>query len=187
MSDSGLTIRPSRDGDVAAIAAIYAHHVRHGVASFEEEPPSADEIARRRGDVLARGLPYLVAERADRVVGYCYAGPFRPRIGYRFTLEDSIYVDPDEVGRGIGRALLSPVIERCEGLGYRQMIAVIGGRETVASIRLHAALGFANIGTLAGIGFKFGRWIDVIVMQRALGGGDATAPGRVSDDTGEQR
>jgi len=169
-------IRPSRDDDVAAIAAIYAHHVLHGLASFEEKPPAADEIGRRRGDILARGLPYLVAERDRRVVGYCYAGPFRPRIGYRFTLEDSIYVDPGEVGRGIGRLLLAPVIERCAELGYRQMIAVIGGRETVASIRLHESLGFAHIGVFPAIGFKFGRWVDTVLMQRALGPGADTLP-----------
>src|SRR5512144_1332448 len=122
--DDRPTIRPSRDADVAAIAAIYAHHVLHGVASFEEVPPSVDEIGRRRGEILARALPYLVADRDGRVVGYCYAGPFRPRSGYRFTLEDSIYVDPAEVGRGIGRALLEPVLARCAALGYRQMVAV---------------------------------------------------------------
>jgi L-amino acid N-acyltransferase YncA len=170
-------IRPSRDEDVATIAAIYAHHVLNGLASFEEVPPEVEEIARRRRDVLARGLPYLVAEQEDRVLGYCYAGPFRPRIGYRFTLEDSIYIDPEAVGRGLGRKLLSVVLARCEELGYRQMIAVIGGRETVASIRLHAALGFTYVGVFAGVGFKFGRWIDTVLMQRALGPGTDTLPG----------
>jgi L-amino acid N-acyltransferase YncA len=169
-------IRPSRDEDVAAITAIYAHHVLHGVASFEEVPPDETEIARRRGDILARGLPYLVAERDGRVVGYCYAGPFRPRIGYRYTLEDSIYVDASEVGRGLGRLLLSPVIGRCAELGYRQMVAVIGGRETVASIRLHESLGFRHIGVFPAIGFKFGRWVDTVLMQRALGPGGDTLP-----------
>jgi L-amino acid N-acyltransferase YncA len=169
-------IRDSRDDDVAAITAIYGHHVLHGVASFEEEPPSAGEIARRRGAIVAAGLPYLVAEREGEVVGYCYAGPFRPRIGYRFTLEDSVYVAPSEVGRGIGRALMRPLIERCGELGYRQMVAVIGGRETVASIRLHEAMGFAHQGVLEAVGFKFGRWIDIIMMQRALGPGAETLP-----------
>ena len=177
MSGAAPTIRPSRDADVAAIAAIYAHHVRHGVASFEEVPPDVEEIARRRAAILEQGLPYLVAEREGRVIGYCYAGLFRPRSGYRFTLEDSIYIDAAEIGRGVGRALLEPVIARCSDLGYRQMVAVIGGSETIASIRLHAALGFAHAGLLPAVGFKFGRWIDVVLMQRALGPGASSLPG----------
>jgi L-amino acid N-acyltransferase YncA len=171
-------IRPSRDEDIAAITAIYGHHVLHGVASFEETPPAVDEMARRRTAILGHGLPYLVAESgAKGVVGYCYAGPFRPRAGYRFTLEDSIYIDAVEVGRGIGRALMTPLLARCEELGYRQMVAVIGGRETLASIRLHAALGFVHCGVLPAVGFKFGRWIDIVLMQRALGCGADTLPG----------
>lgn len=169
-------IRPSRDADITAITAIYGHHVLHGVASFEEVPPEEAEMARRRGELVARGFPYLVAERDGRVIGYCYAGPYRARIGYRFTVEDSIYIHPDAVGRGIGRALLAEIIERVTAAGYRQMIAVIGGSETVASIRLHAALGFAQIGVFPAIGFKFGRWIDSVYMQRALGPGAATLP-----------
>jgi phosphinothricin acetyltransferase len=176
MAGDEVTIRPSRDDDVAAIAAIYVHHVLHGVASFEEVPPEAEEIARRRQAIIERGLPYLVAERSGRVVGYCYAGPFRPRIGYRFTLEDSVYVDANEVGRGIGRQLLEQVVARCSQLGYRQMVAVIGGRETVPSIKLHEALGFAHIGALPAVGFKFGRWIDIILMQKALGPGASALP-----------
>lgn len=177
MSDAAPIIRPSRDEDVAAIAAIYGHHVLHGLASFEEVPPPIEEIARRRAAILAHGLPYLVAERQGRVVGYCYAGPFRPRIGYRYTLEDSIYIDAAEVGRGVGRALLQPLLVRCTELGYRQMVAVIGGRETIASIRLHEAQGFTHMGILTAVGFKFGRWVDIIMMQRALGPGDSTLPG----------
>ena len=148
----------------------------NGVASFEEVPPAVEEIARRRGDILARGLSYLVAERAGQVVGYCYAGPFRPRVGYRYALEDSIYIDAAEVGRGIGRLLLAPLLDRCTELGYRQMIAVIGGSETVASIRLHQALGFTHVGVFSAVGFKFGRWIDTVLMQRALGPGATTLP-----------
>jgi phosphinothricin acetyltransferase len=174
MSDAELLIRRSRDDDVAAI---YGHHVLHGVASFEEVPPSEAEMARRRADLLARDFPYLVAERAGKIVGYCYAGPYRTRIGYRFSVEDSIYIDPGEVGRGIGRTLLAEVIERSTELGYRQMIAVIGGSETLPSIRLHAALGFAHIGVFPGIGFKFGRWIDSVYMQRPLGPGASLLPG----------
>ena len=177
MSDAAPIIRPSRDDDVAAITAIYAHHVLHGLASFEEVPPPPEEIARRRAAILEHGLPYLVAERQGRVVGYTYAGPFRPRISYRYTLEDSIYVDATEVGRGVGRVLLPPLLARCTELGYRQMVAVIGGRETAASIRLHESLGFTHMGVLRAVGFKFGRWVDTVLMQRALGPGDATLPG----------
>ena len=177
MSEAAPIIRPSRDDDVAAITAIYAHHVLHGVASFEEVPPPPEEIAGRRAAILQHGLPYFVAEREGRVVGYTYAGPFRPRIGYRYTLEDSIYVDGAEVGRGIGRMLLQPLLARCTELGYRQMVAVIGGRETIASIRLHEALGFTHMGILTAVGFKLGRWVDSVLMQRALGPGDSTLPG----------
>jgi phosphinothricin acetyltransferase len=170
-------IRPSRGDDVAAIAAIYGYHVMHGVASFEEVVPAVEEIARRRTEIVSRGLPYFVAERDGRVIGYCYAGLFRPRSGYRFTLEDSIYVDAAEIGRGVGRALLGPLLLRATELGYRQMVAVIGGRETLASIRLHEALGFGHAGVLPAVGFKFGRWIDIVLMQRVLGPGAATLPG----------
>jgi L-amino acid N-acyltransferase YncA len=176
MTGDELIVRPSSDADVAAIAAIYGHHVLNGVASFEEVPPSVDEIGRRRNEILGCGLPYLVGERAGRVVGYCYAGPFRTRSAYRFTLEDSIYIEPAEIGRGIGRRLLQLLIEQCTECGYRQMIAVIGGSETIASIRLHQALGFVPIGVLPAIGFKFGRWIDTVLMQRSLGPGSDSLP-----------
>jgi L-amino acid N-acyltransferase YncA len=177
MSADAPIIRPSRDEDLPTIAAIYAHHVLNGLASFEEVPPEIEEVARRRGDIVARGLPYLVAEADGKVLGYCYAGPFRPRVAYRYTLEDSIYIDPAAVGRGLGRVLLTAVLARSEELGYRQMVAVIGGRETVASIRLHAALGFTEVGVLTGVGFKFGRWVDSVLMQRPLGPGTTTPPG----------
>ena len=176
MTADEVTIRPSRDDDIAAITAIYSHHVLHGVASFEEAPPDASEMARRRRAIVEAGLPYLVAERDGRVVGYCYAGPFRPRIGYRFTLEDSVYIDQSETGRGIGRRLLELVIARSTELGYRQMVAVIGGRETVASIKMHEVLGFSHMGLLPAVGFKFGHWIDIVLMQRALGPGAARLP-----------
>ena len=186
ISGDAPIIRASRDDDVAAIAAIYGFHVLNGVASFEEIPPTIEEIARRRDQIVACGLPYLVAERAPgaergtdsgRVVGFCYAGLFRPRSGYRFTLEDSIYIDAAETGRGIGRLLLEPLLARCTELGYRKMVAVIGGSDTVPSIRLHEALGFAHIGVFPAVGFKFGRWIDIVLMQRALGPGSDTLPG----------
>src|SRR6516164_5851176 len=161
MCADGVVIRPSREGDVAEIAAIYAYHVLHGLASFEEVPPDIDELASRRRDILNRGLPYLVAERSGRVLGYCYAGLYRTRSAYRFTLEDSIYIDQAEVGRGLGRGLLTTLLDRCAELGYRQMVAVIGGSDTWPSIRLHAALGFTRAGVLRAVGFKFGRWVDI--------------------------
>jgi L-amino acid N-acyltransferase YncA len=172
-----ISIRSSRDDDIGEIAAIYRHHVLHGIASFEDIPPEEDEIARRRRDILILKLPYLVAERSGRVVGYCYTSRYRARSGYRFTLEDSIYVDAAEVGRGIGRALLSTLLERCCELGYRQMVAVIGGSDQWPSIRLHETLGFTRAGLLPAVGFKFGTWIDCVLMQRALGSG-ATMPPR---------
>jgi phosphinothricin acetyltransferase len=171
-----IAIRSSRDDDVAEIAAIYRHHVLHGIASFEDIPPDEDEVGRRRRDILALNLPYLVAESSSRVVGYCYASRYRARSAYRFTLEDSIYIDAAEVGRGIGRALLTTLIERCCELGYRQVVAVIGGSDQWPSIRLHEALGFTRAGLLPAVGFKFGSWIDCVLMQRALGSGATTPP-----------
>jgi L-amino acid N-acyltransferase YncA len=179
---SAVLIRASQDDDLAAIAAIYRHHVLHGIASFEEQPPAIGEIARRRRAIVERGLPYLVAERAGRLLGYCYASPYRTRSAYRFTVEDSIYLDRSEVGRGLGRRLLSELIGRCASQGYRQMIAVIGGSEQGPSIRLHRALGFTEIGTLRAVGFKFGGWVDTVLMQRALGEGAATPPRTLSGD-----
>jgi L-amino acid N-acyltransferase YncA len=176
----GVVIRPSREGDVTEIAAIYGYHVLHGLASFEEVPPDADELASRRRNILARGLPYLVAEQSGRVLGYCYAGPYRTRSAYRFTVEDSIYIDQAEVGRGLGRALLATLLDRCAELGYRQMVAVIGGSETWPSIRLHAALGFTRVGVLPAVGFKFGSWVDIVLMQRALGPGETAPPLEIS-------
>jgi L-amino acid N-acyltransferase YncA len=180
MTADGVVIRPSREGDVPEIVAIYAFHVLHGLASFEEIPPDPYEVASRRRDIVGRGLPYLVAERSGRVLGYCYAGLYRARSAYRFTLEDSIYIDQAEVGRGLGRALLATVLDHCGELGYRQMVAVIGGSDTWPSIRLHAALGFTRIGVLPAVGFKFGSWVDIVLMQRALGPGATTAPAEIS-------
>ena len=181
---SSVSLRPSEDRDLAAITAIYGHHVLHGVASFEEEPPGLDEMAHRRREILARGLPYLVAEGSGRLLGYCYASPYRTRAAYRFTVEDSIYVDAAEIGRGVGRALLSALIERCAAQGYRQMVAVIGGSDQWPSIRLHAALGFARIGVLPAIGFKFGGWVDTVLMQRALDPGAEAPPGKIGGEHG---
>jgi L-amino acid N-acyltransferase YncA len=162
--------------DLPAIQAIYAHHVLHGLASFEEEPPSVQELERRYHDVIARGLPYIVAETGGVVGGYGYCSPYRARSAYRYALEDSIYLRHDMTGRGIGKRLLEELIRRCEGLGYRQVIAVIGDSANAASIGVHAACGFVRVGTLRSVGFKFGRWVDSVFMQRPLGSGDGTKP-----------
>ncbi|MBV8851698.1 MAG: N-acetyltransferase [Methylobacteriaceae bacterium] len=171
-----LRVRPSTEADIAAIARIYTHHVLHGLASFEEIAPDAAELARRRQDVLRHGLPYLSADADGEVVGYCYAAPYRARSAYRFTIEDSVYIDAGHAGRGIGRALLSRLIALCEQGPWRQMIAVIGDSENRASIALHKAEGFQMIGTHAAVGFKFGRWVDSVLMQRELGQGAQTPP-----------
>lgn len=164
-----MVVRDARDDDIAQIAAIYAFHVRHGAASFEEEPPSHAEMVRRRADVLGRGLPYLVAEVDGCVGGYSYATPYRARSAYRFTIENSVYVDQGRTRSGIGRTLLTELIARCERGAWRQMIAVIGDSANAPSIGLHASLGFTHAGTLRAVGFKFGRWLDSVLMQRPLG------------------
>jgi L-amino acid N-acyltransferase YncA len=171
-----MLIRPSTDDDLAALVAIYAHHVDHGTGTFETERPDRTEMARRRADVLAKGLPWLVAEDAGAVLGYAYANHFRPRLAYRFCLEDSIYLAPGATGRGIGKLLLAELVARCEALGARQMLAVIGDARNAGSIGLHRALGFEPAGVLKSSGWKFGRWLDVVLMQRTLGVGDATPP-----------
>jgi phosphinothricin acetyltransferase len=173
---SAILVRPSRERDIRAAARIYAHHVLHGLASFEEIPPDEAELAARREEVLSHGLPHLVAEEAGEVVGYSYAAPYRARSAYRFTIEDSVYIDAGRVGRGIGRALLSRLIELCEEGPWRQMIAVIGDSENHASIGLHQAEGFSMIGTHPAVGFKFGGWVDSVLMQRALKEGALTLP-----------
>ena len=169
-------MRPATPQDIPAIHAIYSHHVLKGLASFEEEPPPPEELRRRLGDVIGQGLPYLVADFGGAIAGYGYCAPYRTRSAYRYALEDSIYVRPDVQGRGVGTALLAELIRRCESLGYRQLIAVIGDSAHVASINLHAACGFLRVGTLRSVGFKFGRWVDSVIMQRPLGRGDATLP-----------
>jgi phosphinothricin acetyltransferase len=161
---------------MAAVQAIYAHHVLTGLASFEEVPPDLEEMRRRRADILARGLPYLVVESGGRIGGYAYAGPYRQRIAYRFSVEDSVYVAPDFQGRGVGRTALSAVIERCTAAGYRQMVAVIGDSGNTGSIVLHEKLGFRRAGVLTAVGFKLGRWVDSVLMQRPLATGDKTLP-----------
>ena len=171
-----VELRPAQPADLPAIHAIYAHHVLHGLASFEEEPPSVEELARRYRDVIGRGLPYLVAEYGVDIAGYGYCAPYRARSAYRYALEDSIYIRHDMTGRGVGKRLLEELIRRCEGLGYRQIIAVIGDSANLPSIGVHAACGFLRVGTLRSAGFKFGRWVDSVFMQRPLGPGDASRP-----------
>lgn len=171
-----MLVRPAAPADIPAIQAIYAHHVLHGLASFEEEPPSQDEMRRRFDDVTAQGLPYLAAEDGGEVVGYGYCTLYRTRSAYRYALEDSVYVKEGLHRRGIGRAILAELIQRCERLGYRQLVAVIGDSGQLPSIALHARLGFLRAGTLRSVGFKFSRWVDTVIMQRPLGRGDATPP-----------
>jgi L-amino acid N-acyltransferase YncA len=171
-----VSVRPASRADLPAIQSIYAHHVLHGLASYEEVPASVDEMGRRFSEVTERGLPYLVAASKGAVVGYGYCTLFRTRSAYRFVLEDSVYVRDGMLGKGIGRALLSVLIEQCTALGYRQMIAVIGDSGNAGSIGLHASLGFLRSGMLRSTGFKLGRWVDTVMMQRPLGIGDGTLP-----------
>ena len=166
---SPLLVRPSTPADLKAIHAIYAHAVQHGTGTFEIDEPSVEEMARRRDDVLSKGLPWLVAEQRDAVIGYAYAGPFRPRPAYRFSVEDSIYLHPDAQGRGVGQLLLAELLARCQAAGARQMLAVIGDSANHGSTRLHAALGFEPCGLLRAVGWKFERWLDVVLMQRPIG------------------
>ncbi|WP_410174540.1 GNAT family N-acetyltransferase [Pandoraea sputorum] len=169
-------VRPVRDDDLPVITAIYAHHVLTGSASFEEVPPDEAEMRARCAKVRDAGLPYLVAEHAGRVLGYAYATHYRPRSAYRFTLEDSVYIAADAIGQGVGRALLLTLIARCEGGPWRQLIANVGDSGNRASLALHAACGFEHAGTLKSVGFKFGRWVDTVLMQRPLNAGDTSLP-----------
>lgn len=171
-----VVVRPATPDDIPSIQAIYAHHVGKGLASFEEVPPDAREMRRRYDEITAAGFPYLAAEFGGMVAGYGYCTLYRTRSAYRFAVEDSIYVRQDVLGRGIGRRLLHELIERCEALGYRQMVAVIGDSANTGSIGLHASLGFLRVGTLRSVGFKHGRWVDSIFMQRPLGPGDGARP-----------
>ncbi|RZJ50446.1 MAG: N-acetyltransferase family protein, partial [Acidovorax sp.] len=178
VASTACAVRPAHHGDLYVIQALYAHHVLHGLASFEELPPSVDDLRGRHAAVVAAGLPYLVAELGGQVVGFAYATPYRARTAYRHTVEDSVYVAPGLAGRGIGAALLGEVIRQCEAGPWRQMLAVIGqGDDNAGSMALHARMGFERIGALRSVGFKKGRWLDTVLMQRPLGAGDGALPG----------
>jgi len=175
--DQGVIVRAATAADAPAIAAIYGDAVLHGVGTFEEVPPDTEEMARRQAAVLALGLPYYVAELDGAVAGYAYASPFRPRTGYRYTAEDSVYIAPAAKGRGLGKALLARVIADCEALGLRQLLAVVGGSDNLGSIRLHESFGFTRRGVIEAAGFKLGGWRDIVLMQKPLNGGAETLPG----------
>jgi L-amino acid N-acyltransferase YncA len=174
-ASSSLLIRQADADDFDAIARIYAHYVLHALATFEETPPPADELRARHAAITGAGLPYVVAELDGVVAGYAYASTYRPRSAYRHTIEDSVYVADGMGGRGIGLALLGAIIERCERGPWRQMIAVIGNSGNAGSIALHARLGFERVGVLKHVGFKHGRWVDTVLMQRALQPSDAAS------------
>ena len=170
------TIRPSRDDDIDAITRIYAHHVLHGTGTFEVDPPSVQDMRARRAEVLARGLPWLIAESDNQVSGFAYCNWFKPRPAYRFSAEDSIYLAPHANGQGLGRALLAELATQAERAGVRKLIAVIGDSGNTGSIGVHRALGFQHVGVLASCGWKFDRWLDVVLMEKALGRGDSCSP-----------
>jgi len=171
-----MLVRPAAAQDLPAIQSIYAYHVLHGLASFEEAAPPLEEMRRRYEDVAGRGLPFLAAEENGEILGYGYCTPYRARSAYRFSLEDSVYVKHGRQRKGIGKAVLGELIARCEALNYRQMIAVIGDSANAASIAVHASLGFVRAGNLRSTGYKFGRWVDSVLMQRPLGPGDGAGP-----------
>lgn len=173
---SSITIRPTTAADISAISRIYADAVRHGTASFEIEPPSEAEMARRRGVLVAKNFPYLAAERDGAVLGYAYAGPYRDRRAYDWCVEDSVYVAPEFHRKGIGRLLLTRLIAETERCGFRQMLGVIGDSANTASVAVHAAVGFRLVGTFQSVGFKHNRWLDTVLMQRPLGKGNSAPP-----------
>jgi phosphinothricin acetyltransferase len=169
-------IRPSRDEDIAAITAIYAHHVLHGTGTFELDPPSESDMTARRAEVLARGLPWLVSEEAGRLTGYAYCNWFKPRPAFRFSAEDSIYMAPHAKGQGMGRALLAELAMQAERAGVRKLMALIGDSANTGSIGVHRSLGFSPVGVISSCGWKFDRWLDMVLMEKALGLGDTTSP-----------
>lgn len=171
-----MLIRTATQADAEALARIYGHHVLTGLGTFEEVPPAPEEMNRRRANVAGHGLPYLVAEDSGQVLAFAYAAPFRLRAAYRYCVEDSVYVASEAVGRGLGKAVLSRVLADCEAAGIRQVVAVIGDSGNAASIGLHRSLGFLDNGASRSVGYKFGRWVDIVYMQKPLNGGDAGLP-----------
>lgn len=171
-----LILRPSSEQDLAAITAIYGHHVLHGTGTFETTAPTEAEMSARRADVLAKGLPYLVAEQQGRVLGFAYCQWFKPRPAYRYSAEDSIYLHPEAAGKGVGKALLAALLHQAEAAGVRKLIAVIGDSANTGSIGVHRTLGFEQVGVIRSCGWKFGRWLDIVLMDKAIGSGDATNP-----------
>jgi len=176
MNTPALLIRPSTPADLPAITAIYGWNVLNGTGTFELDPPDEPEMARRRDDVLSKGLPWLVVQRDGVVLGYAYANHFRPRKAYRFCLEDSVYLAPEAKGQGLGKLLLAELLGRCEAAGARQMLAVIGDSANLGSIGVHRTLGFEHVGVMKAAGWKFDQWRDVVIMQKALGLGQTSAP-----------
>lgn len=170
-------IRPSTEADLPAITAIYGHHVLHGTGTFETSPPTETDMAARRADVLGKGLPWLVAEDDGRVLGYAYCQWFKPRPAYRYSAEDSIYLHPEAAGKGLGKRLLGDLMARAEAADVRKLIAVIGDSANAGSIGVHRALGFTPVGTIANCGWKFDRWLDIVLMEKVIGAGSSTAPG----------
>lgn len=171
-----LLLRPVADADLDGISAIYGHYVRYGTSTFETDPPSPAEMRRRRDALSAQDHPYLIAEQDGELLGYAYVSDYRPRPAYWNTVENSIYLRPDAAGMGVGTRLLKALIEACEQRGYRQIIAMIGDSANLASLRLHLGQGFRRIGTLQSVGYKHGRWIDTVCLQRSLGTGDSSPP-----------
>jgi L-amino acid N-acyltransferase YncA len=171
-----MQIRPATDADIAEIQAIYAHHVLNGTGTFEELPPSVEEMAGRLAEVRDNGWAWLVAEDATGVLGFAYYRRFHPRSAFRYAAEDSVYVRDDVRGQGVGKALVAALIEHAAGQGFRQMLAAIGDSDNIGSIGVHASLGFARVGTLRAAGYKLGAWLDLVLMQRALGAGDTRPP-----------
>ena len=169
-------IRPSRDEDIPAITTIYAHHVLHGTGTFETDPPSVADMRTRRADVLSKNLPFLVAEQDGKVAGFAYGNWFKPRPAYRYSVEDSIYLAPELHRQGLGRALLAELLARCEAVGIRKVMAIIGDSANAGSVGVHRALGFTQVGTIASCGWKFGAWRDIVIMQKTLGLGDTQPP-----------
>jgi L-amino acid N-acyltransferase YncA len=171
-----LMIRPSTDADLPAITAIYSHHVLTGTGTFEVDPPSLDDMRGRRADVLSKGLPWLVALDSEKVIGYAYCNWFKPRPAYRFSAEDSIYLSPEAAGKGVGRTLLAELMAQAQRVGVRKLIAVIGDSANAGSIAVHTSAGFQPVGVLKSSGWKFNRWLDVVLMDKFLGEADTSSP-----------